>query len=362
MPLRGLGDASRAAYHARRERAVDQGHLRRLHRLSHRGRRRGCRRPARAAGRATSRHAGSAWWFPYALLALPLAVYGVFILYPLLTTLRLSFYDWDGLTRPVFTGLANYRALVGDGRFLNAFLNNGAFLVFYTALPVAVALLLTVLLAQDRQVRGLSLYRVGLFAPYVMPMVVVGVVWRWMYSPVNGAVNEVLALFGGDPRPFLGDTATALPAVGLVAAWVQYGFAMVLFMAGVQRIDRNLYEAAAVDGANTWHKFRYVTLPGLRGEIVVAVVISMIAALRVFDLVFVMTRGGPADATNVVAFEIYRRAFRLRDVGAAAAAADQAGPQLFFSLAADEFGLENSERRRSNNREQLYNAKQNKGN
>lgn len=266
-------------------------------------------------------HAGSAWWTPYALLALPLVVYATFILYPLLTTLRLSFYDWDGLTAPVFTGLANYRALLGDGRLLSAFAHNGVFLLFYTALPVAVALLLTVLLAQDRRVRGLSVYRVGLFAPYVMPMVVVGVVWRWMYSPVNGAVNEVIGLFGASPRPFLGDTATALPAVGLVASWVQYGFAMVLFMAGVQRIERELYEAAAVDGANTWEKFRYVTVPSLRGEIVVAVVVSLIAAMRVFDLVFVMTRGGPSDATNVVAFEIYRRAFELREVGVAAAAA-----------------------------------------
>lgn len=260
-------------------------------------------------------------WLPYALLALPFAVYATFVLYPLATTVRLSFYEWDGLTTPVFTGLANYLDLLRDDTFVAALGHNSVFLIFYTVLPVALALLLTVLLTQERAVRGLSVYRVGLFVPQVMPMVVVGVVWRWMYSPIDGAVNVLLGFLGVAPTPFLGSVTTALPAVGLVASWVQYGFAMVLFMAGVQSIDRTLYDAASVDGAGMWGKFRYVTLPGLRGPIVVAVTVSMIAALRVFDLVFVMTRGGPARRTTVVAFEIYQRAFQLREVGAAAAAA-----------------------------------------
>jgi raffinose/stachyose/melibiose transport system permease protein len=260
-------------------------------------------------------------WLPYALLAAPLAVYGTFVLYPLATTVRLSFYEWDGLTTPTFNGLTNYVDLVRDDTFIGALVHNGAFLFFYTVVPVALALLLTVLLTQEGTVRGLGVYRVGLFVPQVMPMVVVGVVWRWMYSPVDGAINELLGLFGVEPIPFLGDVTTALPAVGLVASWVQYGFALVLFMAGVQGIDRTLYDAASVDGAGQWAKFRYVTLPGLRGPIVVATTVSMIAALRVFDLVFVMTRGGPARRTTVVAFEIYQRAFQLREVGGAAAAA-----------------------------------------
>lgn len=273
------------------------------------------------SGLRGSGHAGRSRWLPYALLALPAAVYGTFVLYPLATTLRLSLYEWDGLTAPTFVGLANYAALAADGRFLSALAHNAAFLAFYTLLPVGFALLLVVLLAQERAVRGLTVYRVGLFVPQVIPMVVVGVVWRWMYSPVGGVVNEALGWFGGAPRPFLGQAATALPAVGLVASWVQYGFAMVLFLAGIQQIDRSLYEAAAVDGAGVWAKFRHVTLPGLRGPIVVAVTVSLIAALRVFDLVFVMTRGGPADATIVMALEIYRRAFLLREAGMAAAGA-----------------------------------------
>jgi len=266
-------------------------------------------------------HAGTRPWLPYALLALPAAVYGTFIVAPLLSTVRVSFYEWNGLSPPRWVGLDNYRELLGDAGFWQALLHNGVFLAFYTVIPVALAFLLVVLLTQERAVRGLSVYRVGLFVPQVVPMVVVGVVWRWMYSPVNGVVNALLGLVGVEPQPWLGQASTALPAVGVVATWVQYGFAMVLFLAGVQRIDRDLFDAAAVDGAGPWARFRHVTLPGLRGEIVVALTVSMIAALRVFDLVFVMTRGGPANATDVVAFEIWQRAFQLRQVGDAAAVA-----------------------------------------
>lgn len=279
-------------------------------------------REGSGSGRGTSRgHAGQRWWLPYALLALPALVYSVFLLLPLATTVRLSFYHWDGLTPPEFAGVSNYLDLFRDDTFVQAIVHNGVFLLFYTVVPLALALLLTALLTQEGAVRGLGVYRIGLFVPQVMPLVVVGVIWRWMYSPTDGMINAVLGFFGAGATPFLGDPATALPAVGLVASWVQYGFAMVLFMAGVAHIDRSLYDAAAVDGATAWQKFRHVTLPGLRGEIVVALTVSMIAALRVFDLIFVMTRGGPARATTVVAFEIYQRAFQLRDVGAAAAVA-----------------------------------------
>lgn len=269
----------------------------------------------------TGQHAGSPAWLPYGLLAVPALVYALFVLYPLITTARLGFYEWNGLTTPVFTGLDNFRALLGDRLFLTALTHNVVFLIFYTVVPVALALFLTTLLAQDRPLRGLTLYRVALFVPQVIPMVVVGVVWRWMFSPVNGLVNVALGWAGLEPRPFLGDAATAMPAVGIVASWVQYGFAVVLFLAGIQAIDRDLYDAVAVDGGGRWAKFRYVTLPHLRGPIVVATTVSLIAALRVFDIVFVMTRGGPANATDVVALEIYKRAFVLRDVGEAAAAA-----------------------------------------
>lgn len=277
--------------------------------------------PAARRRRRVVGHPGTPLWLPYALLALPFAVYAAFVLYPLATTVRLSFYEWNGLTTPSFVGLANYVDLFTGETFFRALLHNGQFLLFYTVAPVLLALVLTTLLTQDGTVRGLAFYRVGLFVPQVIPLVVVGVVWRWMYSPTNGIVNAARGLVGLDAVPFLGDAQLALPAVGLVATWVQYGFAMVLFLAGVQKIDPELYAAAAIDGAGRWAKLRYITLPELRGEIVVAITVSLIAAIRVFDLVFVMTRGGPARATTVVAFEIYQRAFQQREVGAAAAAA-----------------------------------------
>jgi len=143
----------------------------------------------RGSGPGAGGHAGGSRWLPYALLALPAAVYGAFVVVPLLSTVRVSFYEWNGLTAPAWVGLDNYRQLLGDAGFWRALAHNGVFLAFYTVVPVALALLLVVLLTQERAVRGLALYRVGLFVPQVIPMVVVGVVWRWMYSPVNGIVT-----------------------------------------------------------------------------------------------------------------------------------------------------------------------------
>jgi raffinose/stachyose/melibiose transport system permease protein len=156
-----------------------------------------------------------------------------------------------------------------------------------------------------------------------MSMVVVGVVWRWIYHPATGPLNRLLNAVGLDDltRPWLGDFTFALPAVGLVGTWVGYGFAMVLFIAGVQRIDESLYEAARLDGANGFQQFLAITLPSLRNEVTIALVTTLIAALRTFDLVYVTTRGGPANRTMVVALDIYRNAFTISRVGYAAAIA-----------------------------------------
>jgi raffinose/stachyose/melibiose transport system permease protein len=197
--------------------------------------------------------------------------------------------------------------------------NNLLFMVFYTLFPIAFALLLTALMTR-RRLRGMSLFRAGLFVPYVMSMVVVGVVWRWIYNPAFGPLNQVLKAIGLEAwtRPWLGDFQLALPAVGLVGTWVQYGFCMVLFIAGVQRIEEELYDAAKIDGANEFRQFWHITLPGIRSEISVALVITFIAALRIFDLVFVTTRGGPGNETMVVSLWLYRNAFQINRTGYAA--------------------------------------------
>jgi raffinose/stachyose/melibiose transport system permease protein len=169
----------------------------------------------------------------------------------------------------------------------------------------------------------MSFFRAGLFVPQVMSMVVVGVVWRWIYNPTFGPINQFLRAVGLEDwaKPWLGDFQFALPAVGMVGTWVGYGFAMVLFIAGVQRLDEDLYDAAKLDGAGEFEQFKAITLPGLRPEITIALVTTLIAALRTFDLVYVLTRGGPANRTLVVALEIYRNAFSIGRVGYASAIA-----------------------------------------
>lgn len=258
------------------------------------------------------------------LYVLPaLVVYVLFVLYPIAETFRTSFYRWDGFSaNREFIGLRNYAQLAADSQFLGALSHNLVFIIFYSIIPILIGLFLTSLMTR-RPLRGMAFYRAGLFVPQVISMVVVGVVWRWIYNPAFGPLNRYLQAVGlGDiARPWLGDFTWALPAVGAVGTWVQYGFAMVLFLAGAQRIQAELYEAAQLDGANSFQQFRYVTLPGLRSEIIVALITTLIAALRVFDLIFVTTRGGPGEQTLVVAFLVYRAAFELNTIGYAAAIA-----------------------------------------
>lgn len=258
-------------------------------------------------------------WIAYLYILPSFLIFAFFVLWPVLDTLRYSFYDWDGFSTPNFTGLGNYARLLEDQVLHTALRNNLLFIAFYTLFPILVGLFLTAFLTR-RRIRGLSFFRAGLFVPYVMSMVVVGVVWRWIYNPAFGPLNRMLKAVGLEAwaRPWLGDFALALPAVGIVGTWVQYGFCMALFIAGVQRIEEALYDAAKIDGANEFQQFRHVTLPGLRSEISVAMVTTLITALRVFDLIYVTTLGGPGNQTMVASLWLYRNAFQQNRVGYAA--------------------------------------------
>lgn len=252
-----------------------------------------------------------------------LLIYTVFILYPILETFRLSFFQWDGFSsNRFFIGLRNYIEMFQGGQFLSALAHNLVFIVFYSFIPILIGLVLASLLGR-RAVRGMTFFRAGLFLPQVLSMVVVGVVWRWILNPAFGPLNSLLKAvgLGAWALPWLGDTDWALPAIGLVGSWVQYGFCMVLFLAGMQRIQPDFYEAAELDGAGEIQQFMYITLPGLRPEMGVALITTVIAALRVFDLVYVTTRGGPGDATLVSSFLVYRSAFQQNRIGYAAAVA-----------------------------------------
>jgi ABC-type sugar transport system permease subunit len=166
------------------------------------------------------------------------------------------------------------------------------------------------------KLRGMALFRTGLFIPQVMSPVVVGIIWRWLFT-LNGPINQLFAAIGLDAwvRPWLGDFTYARVAVGVVGSWVEYGLCMVLFIAGMQSINEELYDAAKVFGAGAWAQFRYVTLPGLRQQLLVAFVLTFIAALRVFDTVFVLTNGGPGKTTIVTSWLIYDETFKLNHAG-----------------------------------------------
>lgn len=280
------------------------------------------RQQGNGGGQPSGRRPGERPFVSWLYILPAFAIYALFVLAPIVQTLRYSFTDWDGFSTPTFTGLKNYSTLWTDEIFQIAIRNNLLLIVFYTVIPIALALLLTALLTR-RPVKGMNIYRAGLFLPQVMSTVVVGVVWKWIYNPTTGPLNVVLrgAGLGDLAKPWLGNFQTALPAVGFIGSWVSYGFAMVLFIAGVQRIDEDLYDAAKLDGASAWQQFLAVTLPSLRNEITIALVTLLIAALRTFDLIFVTTRGGPANRTMVVSLEIYQNAFSIGRVGYAAALA-----------------------------------------
>jgi len=242
-----------------------------------------------------------------------------FVGIPFLHAVALSFFRWDGLSDPVWVGFKNYVDVLTLDRLRVALTHSLYFIFYFSFLPVSIGLFLTALMSR-RQVRGLAAFRTILFLPQILPMVMIGLTWRWIYNP-DGMLNNFLTAVGLDSltRPWLGSFTWALPAVGLVGAWATYGLAMVMFMAGVQKIPTTLYEAARIDGAGPVQEFFAVTLPGLRRELVVAVTITLLIALRVFDVVWVMTGGGPGVATTVPSFEIYRAAFETRNVGLAAA-------------------------------------------
>jgi len=273
--------------------------------------------------RSNQAYPGENKWTGWLYLLPGLIIYLAFTFYPILETVRTSFYEWNGFSaQRTWVGFENYQVVFSDPQFTGAFLHNLVFILFYCVLPVLVGLLLASVLSR-KALPGMTFFRTILFLPQVISMVVVGVIWRWIFNPQFGPLNILLNTLGlsGLTRAWLGDFTLALPAVGSIGTWVQYGFCMILFLAGMQHISEEYYEASSLDGANAFKQFVHITIPGLRPEIGVALVTTIIAALRVFDLVYVTTRGGPGNATLVVGFLIYRSAFQQNRIGYASAIA-----------------------------------------
>jgi raffinose/stachyose/melibiose transport system permease protein len=278
---------------------------------------------ARAVGerRVRVRAPGEPRRVAYLYLAPAFFFYLLFAFGPLLYTTWLSFFDWDGLTVGTWTGLDNYREVLEDPDIRASFVHSLELILFYAVLPVLLGLFLASLIAHGR-VRGVTFFRAALFLPQTIAVVVVAIAWVWIYAP-DGPLNEALDFVGLDSvsRGWLGDFTFALPALGLVGTWMMFGLCLVLFLAGIQKIPSTLYEAARVDGAGRVREFFAVTLPGLRGELAVALTLTTIFALRAFDLIYVATSGGPGTTTTVPAVLVYQNAFANGRVGLAASVA-----------------------------------------
>ena len=274
--------------------------------------------------------AGNIGW----LYVLPgLAFYVLFTLAPLVHTVYYSLFSWDGLTGKVYIGLRNYRDAVVDHQLIWSFVHSGVLILFYAVIPVILGLALTAALTRH-PVRGFRFFRTALFLPQLIAGVVIAQAFVWVYDD-NGPLNKLLRLVGlhSVARPWLGDFTWALPAIGGIGTWVTYGLCMVLFVAGVQKIPSSLYDAARVDGASPFREFLAVTLPGLRGEILVALVLTTINALRSFDIVYNTTAGGPGGQTLVPSMYMYQNAFLYNKVGYAAAVATVLAATIFLLAA-----------------------------
>jgi raffinose/stachyose/melibiose transport system permease protein len=257
----------------------------------------------------------------YLYLAPAFLFYLLFAFGPLAYTTWLSFFDWDGLTVGEWVGIENYRKVIEDPDIRASFVHSFELIFFYAILPVVLGLALASVIAHGR-VRGVTFFRAVLFLPQTVATVVVAIAWVWIYAP-DGPLNKALDAVGlsGISRGWLGDFNFALPALGLVGTWVMFGLCLVLFLAGIQKIPYSLYEAARVDGAGRLREFFAVTLPGLRGELAVALTLTTIMALRTFDLIYVSTSGGPGTSTTVPSVLVYQNAFVNGRVGLAAAVA-----------------------------------------
>ena len=260
-------------------------------------------------------------WF----VAPALTLIGLFFFLPVAASLLLSFTDFDiyalgRLDRLRFIGLENYRRLLNDPMFWTALKNTLYFVVVGGPLSVLVSLG-AALLVNHRLTRFQGVFRTLLFLPVVTTLVAVAVVWRYLYHPRYGFLNYVLGLAGLPPIEWLGDPDWAMPAIILMAVWKNFGFNMVVFIAGLQSIPHRLYEAAEIDGADGWAQFRYITLPMLAPTFLFVTVITLIGYFQLFAEPYVMTQGGPADSTLSVALLMFQEGFRWWNLGYAAAVA-----------------------------------------
>ncbi|MBS4219056.1 sugar ABC transporter permease [Bacillus sp. FJAT-49711] len=243
----------------------------------------------------------------------------LFMLYPLLASLSLSLTKSDGITPATFIGIKNYQMLITDERFINSLLVTLVYVVGTVPMGVALALLVALLLNQ--KIRFIHLYRTAYFIPYITSMVAVATVWKWLYNTDYGLINGFLSQLGLFEPPWLSKQGWAMLSIIIMSIWKGLGFNLVIFLAGLQNISPSMYEAAKIDGANAFQRFFYITIPLLRHTTLFVMVMAIIGSFQVFDQVFVMTNGGPANSTSVIVYYVYQNAFLFFKQGYASAMA-----------------------------------------
>ena len=258
---------------------------------------------------------------PYTFLAPALVLLGIFVVYPIIAVVYYSFTDYDIIQPPVWIGLENFQNLFADETFWLALTHS---IIYLLVTPILIVLSIALAIVVNRQLRGIHIYRALYFVPAVSGSIAIGLSWRWLFER-TGFINSVLLSWGviTEPVQWLATPAYVLPIAMLLTIWAGFGYYSVIFLAGLQNIPEELYDAAMIDGASTVQKHRYVTIPGLRPQIVFVAIISSLAALKVFDEIYVLTNrtGGILDSGVTMVFYLWQQAFELQHAGYASAIA-----------------------------------------
>lgn len=244
----------------------------------------------------------------------------IFIFFPVIASFLMSFTSWNGFGQIEFIGLENYKKLLEDGNFRISFVNSILFLVI--SVPITLFLSLIIAATLNKGIRFVKIFRTAVFLPYVTATVAIAAIWQLIFNPSQGPLNQTLMALGLDNPPgWLSSPEWALIAVSIVYIWHSIGYYMVLYLAGLQGIPQHLYEAAELDGAGVLSKFWNVTVPSLQPIIFFTMIIGVINSFKVFDLIYVLTDGGPGRATSVLVYDIYNVAFKEFDYGYASSMA-----------------------------------------
>lgn len=239
----------------------------------------------------------------------------IFIIIPIICSFGLSFAKWDLLNQAEFVGFSNYKNLFCEPLFYKILLNTVIFAVATSVFGVIIPLILASIL--NTKIRGSEFFKSAYFLPFITPMVVIGIVWAWIFDPNIGFLSQILHVHIN----WLYDSNFALPALIIVSVWKLIGYNMIIFLSAFSSISQSLFEAAKIDGANAYQTFKNVTIPLLSPTIFFVVIITAISTFQIFDLIYLMTEGGPFDSTNVLVYAIYKNAFEYFNVGKASAIA-----------------------------------------